>query len=125
MEPEGDRAFRLLFVRMDPVVISALIAAASAMIINIVTNVILSSRQTALLEYRIKQLEDMLIDIRQLPGRIITSGRRYEKRFPLITMWQMFYLRCLYRRGVDIQEIAEEVKRKLIRETNQRRLAWQ
>lgn len=46
----------------------------------------------------------------QLPGRIITSGRRYEKRFPLITMWQMFYLRCLYRRGVDIQEIARMYK---------------
>jgi len=46
----------------------------------------------------------------QLPGRIITSGRRYEKRFPLITMWQMFYLRCLYRRGVDIQEIARRYK---------------
>lgn len=66
------------FVRMDPVVISALIAAASAMIINIVTNIILSSRQTALLEYRIKQLEDMLIDIRQLPGRIITLETKME-----------------------------------------------
>ena len=77
-EPEGDRAFRLLFCVMDPVVISALIAAASAMIINIVTNVILSSRQTALLEYRIKQLEDMLIDIRQLPGRIITLETKME-----------------------------------------------
>ena len=46
------------------------------------------------------------IPVCQLPGRIITSGRRYEKRFPLLTMWQMFYLRCLYRSGVDIQEIA-------------------
>lgn len=42
----------------------------------------------------------------QLPGQIITSGRRYEKGFPPLTMWQMFRLRCLYRRGVDIQEIA-------------------
>ena len=50
------------------------------------------------------------IPICQLPGRIITSGRRYEKRFPLITMWQMFYLRCLYRRGEDIQEIARRYK---------------
>ena len=50
------------------------------------------------------------IPICQLPGQIITSGRRYEKRFPLITMWQMFYLRCLYRRGVDIQEIARRYK---------------
>lgn len=50
------------------------------------------------------------IPICQLPGQIITSGRRYEKRFPLITMWQMFYLRCLYRRGVDIREIARRYK---------------
>lgn len=50
------------------------------------------------------------IPICQLPGRIITSGRRYEKHFPLLTMWQMFYLRCLYRRGVDIQEIARRYK---------------
>lgn len=69
-ETEGLRLLNLHV--MDPVVISALIAAASAMLINIITNVILSSRQTALLEYRIKQLEDMLTDIRQLPGRIIT-----------------------------------------------------
>ena len=46
------------------------------------------------------------VPICQLKGQIITSGRRYEKRFPLITMWQMFYLRCLYRSSVDIQEIA-------------------
>lgn len=69
-EIEGLRLLNLHV--MDPSVISALIAAASAMLINIITNVILSSRQTALLEYRIKQLEDMLTDIRQLPCRIIT-----------------------------------------------------
>ena len=50
------------------------------------------------------------IPVCQLPGRIITSGRRYEKRFPLLTMWQMFYLRCLYRSGVDIQEIARRYR---------------
>lgn len=63
---------------MDPVVISAIIAAASAIVINVVTNIILSSKQTALLEYRIKQLEDMLIDIKQLPGRIITLETKME-----------------------------------------------
>ena len=63
---------------MDPIVISALIAAASAIVINVVTNIILSSKQTALLEYRIKQLEDMLTDIRQLPGRIITLETKME-----------------------------------------------
>ena len=50
------------------------------------------------------------IPICQLPGRIITSGRRYEKRFPLLTMWQMFHLRCLYHKGMDIQEIARRYK---------------
>ena len=50
------------------------------------------------------------VPICQLPGRIITSGRRYEKKCPLITMWQMFYLRYLYRRGVDIQEIAKRYR---------------
>ena len=57
-----------------------------------------------------RQMNAANIPICQLPGRIITSGRRYEKRFPLITMWQMFYLRCLYRAGVDIQEIARRYK---------------
>ena len=55
-----------------------------------------------------RRLKD--VPICQLPGRIITSGRRYEKKFPLLTMWQMFYLRCLYRRGVDIQEIARRYR---------------
>ncbi len=50
------------------------------------------------------------IPICQLPGRITTSGRRYEKKFPLLTMWQMFYLRHLYRNGTDIQEIARRYK---------------
>ncbi len=50
------------------------------------------------------------IPICQLPGTIITSGRRYERRCPLVTMWQMFYLRCLYRSGVDIQEIARRYR---------------
>ena len=53
-----------------------------------------------------RRMKAAKIPICQLPGRIVTSGRRYEKRFPLITMWQMFYLRCLYRRGLDIREIA-------------------
>ena len=50
------------------------------------------------------------IPITQLPGTIITSGRRYRGKFPLITMWQMFYLRCLYRRGTDINEIARRYR---------------
>ena len=46
------------------------------------------------------------LPITQLGGTIITSGRRYNTQFPLLTMWQMFYLRRLYRRGTDIHEIA-------------------
>ena len=42
-----------------------------------------------------------------LSGKIITSGRRYRTGFPLKTMWKMFYLRCLYRAGVDIQKISD------------------
>ena len=57
-----------------------------------------------------RQMKAAGIPIRQLSGRIITSGRRYEKRFPLLTMWQMFYLRCLYRSGVDIREIARRYR---------------
>ena len=50
------------------------------------------------------------IPITQLPGKIITSGRRYRGSFPPLTMWKMFHLRCLYRRGVDIQEIARRYR---------------
>lgn len=50
------------------------------------------------------------IPICQLPGRIVTSGRRYQGKFPPVTMWQMFWLRCLYRRGTDIQQIAQRYK---------------
>ena len=59
------------------------------------------------LSLRMKQQN---IPLTVLPGQIITSGRRYQTRFPLWTMWQMFYLRCLYRRGVDINEIARRYK---------------
>ena len=50
------------------------------------------------------------IPLTVLPAQIITSGRRYQGRFPLWTMWQMFWLRCLYRRGVDINEISRRYK---------------
>ena len=50
------------------------------------------------------------IPLTVLSGKIITSGRRYRTRFPLWTMWQMFYLRILYRMGVDIYEISRRYK---------------
>lgn len=58
------------FVRMDSTVWAAIIAAGSAMIINIVTNVILSSKQTALIEYRLKQLEDSLVAVKAVLERV-------------------------------------------------------
>ena len=50
------------------------------------------------------------IPITQLPGRIITSGRRYRGRCALIPAFQMVYLRHLYRKGVDIHEIARRYR---------------
>ena len=57
-----------------------------------------------------RRMKAAKIPITQLPGRIITSGRRYQGSFPLITMWKMFWLRCLYRSGVDIQVIARKYR---------------
>ena len=56
------------------------------------------------------RMQKAQLPICQLPGTIITSGRRYETRFPPLTMWQMFRLRCLYRKGMDIEEIARRYK---------------
>ena len=50
------------------------------------------------------------LPLRVLPGRIVTSGRRYRTNHPLLTMWHMFYLRCLYRAGVDAGEIARRYR---------------
>ena len=57
-----------------------------------------------------RRMRENGIPITQLHGRIITSGRRYRGKFPLITMWQMYYLRCLYRQGMDIEEISRRYK---------------
>ena len=50
------------------------------------------------------------IRLKVLPGRIITSGRRYRTGHPLQTMAGMIWLRHLYRRGVDIHEIARRYR---------------
>lgn len=60
----------LIMCEMDPSVLSAIIAASAAVIVNIISNVILSSKQTAVIEVRIKQLEDTLADIKKLPDRV-------------------------------------------------------
>lgn len=57
-----------------------------------------------------RRMKAAKIPITQLPGRIITSGRRYRGSFPLLTMWRMFWLRCLYRGGMDIQQIARRYR---------------
>ncbi len=46
------------------------------------------------------------VPLRQLPCMITTSARRYQGKHPLLTMWQMFVLRCRYRLGGDIHAIA-------------------
>ena len=57
-----------------------------------------------------RQMKLQKIKLQVLPGRIITSGRRYQTNHPLKTMWSMIWLRHLYRRGMDIQEIARRYK---------------
>ena len=47
------------------------------------------------------------IPLTVLDSSIVTSGRRYARRMPLLTMAQMFGLRCLYRMGVSPQKIAQ------------------
>lgn len=70
MRAEGEKSLALSFYVMDPTVISAIIAGAAMILVNVVSNLILSNRQTALFEYRIKQLEDSLSDIKALPERV-------------------------------------------------------
>ena len=55
---------------MDPTVWSAIIAASAAVIVNIISNVVLSAKQTAVIEIRLKQLEDTLSEIKKLPDRV-------------------------------------------------------
>ena len=57
-----------------------------------------------------RRMKSQKIRLKVLPGRIITSGRRYQTNHPLKTMWSMIWLRHLYRRGMDIQEIALRYK---------------
>lgn len=68
--PEGERAFRSFIVRMDPTIWSAIIAACAAVIVNIISNVILSARQTAVLELKIEQLENTLKRFQDIPDRV-------------------------------------------------------
>lgn len=57
-----------------------------------------------------RRLRARRVPICLLPAAIVTSGRRYRGHFPLWTMAQMAYLRCLYRAGVDIEDIARRYK---------------
>lgn len=50
------------------------------------------------------------IPLTVLNETIITSSRRYDDRPILFIMWQMYYLRTLYRNGCDIEEIARRYK---------------
>lgn len=55
---------------MDPNVLSAIISASAIVIVNIVANVILSARQTAVLELKIQQLENTLKRFQEIPDRV-------------------------------------------------------
>lgn len=55
---------------MDSTIIAALIAGVTAIVVNIVSNLVISSRQTALIEYRLKQIEDSLNEIKTIPERV-------------------------------------------------------
>ena len=57
-----------------------------------------------------RRMKRQKIRLHVLPGRIITSGRRYQTNHPLKTMASMLWLRHLYRRGTDIQEIARRYR---------------
>lgn len=63
---------------MDPTVLSALIAASAAVIINIITNIILSTRQTTVLEVKIQNLETTLNEIKKLPDRVTALETNME-----------------------------------------------
>lgn len=49
---------------------SAIISASTVVIVNIITNVILSARQTAVLELKILQLENTLKRLQDIPDRV-------------------------------------------------------
>lgn len=55
---------------MDPNVLSAIISASAIVIVNIIANVILSARQTAVLELKIQQLENTLKRFQDIPDRV-------------------------------------------------------
>lgn len=55
---------------MESDIVVALITAGGMILVNILSNVVLNHRQTALLEYRLKQLEDSLLEIKGLPERV-------------------------------------------------------
>ena len=60
----------LYYVRMDPNILSAIISASAVVIVNIIANVILSARQTAVLELKIQQLENTLKRFQDIPDRV-------------------------------------------------------
>ena len=55
---------------MDPTVLSAIIAAASAVLVNLISNIILSNRQTAIPELKIQNLENTLRRYQEIPDRV-------------------------------------------------------
>ena len=71
MKAKEIEGLRLLYLHaMDPTVLSAIIAAASAVLVNLISNIILSNRQTAILELKIQNLENTLRRYQEIPDRV-------------------------------------------------------
>lgn len=71
MKAKEREGLRLLYLHvMDPTVLSAMIAAASAVLVNLISNIILSNRQTAILELKIQNLENTLRRYQEIPDRV-------------------------------------------------------
>lgn len=71
MKAKETEGLRLLYLHaMDPTVLSATIAAASAVLVNLISNIILSNRQTSILEVKIQNLENTLKRYQEIPDRV-------------------------------------------------------
>lgn len=71
MKAKEREGLRLLYLHvMDPTVLSATIAAASAVLVNVISNIILSARQTSILEIKIQNLENTLRRYQEIPDRV-------------------------------------------------------
>lgn len=55
---------------MDPAVLAAIIAAGTAAVVNVVTVIVMSNKQTAVIQNEIKHLKEDLKKVEELPERV-------------------------------------------------------